>query len=477
MENNIDKIFKEKLAEREFMPSDAHFGDLNARLDAKISFKKSLFFLFTSLFLAGLVFFLNGTVSTSSNSNNSLTFVEKENIKGEKIDLQKSQLESENNSAIKLSTNTKGKISLPTSEHLDQSDKNMSREKNLLVSTINDAQETRTLLNLENNIQRNTPTGFKNTNTGLNNTLISDKAKNDAVKLQADDALNPSADLPLADDDFSENQDNISTDTSSKFKLREYVKIDSLPYILEDIKSTKTPLETKTEDLVRPKRNEITLYEVQAEVGLINVPNYLNQIQIDNSPFIAPSIGVQLNRKQGKFRAGAGFNFMQFGDNQSFTLTEQEITISTADTSYWTYVQNGDSIFVTDTLVYTDTTVISNQYNLSNRYNYLQIPIQFGYVFYTQKWDFIPRASFIVGFAFGDKIGGYPNQDFTKVTENRIKDIALSYQLQLDVRRSFGRYYGVVSPRFGGNLSSLLKEYNSNAPNYFGVTVGIGISL
>ncbi len=207
---------------------------------------------------------------------------------------------------------------------------------------------------------------------------------------------------------------------------------------------------------------------------------------------LSPDFGFNLNAYYKNWTIGSGMKYYQFGEKTNYSTLKIDQTIGSIDTSTTVVLVDSsgqpwnpisgippfDSITMTniDTSYVFDSTSTSKLWQ--NAYTRFVIPLNFGYRFDYKDWSLIPRAGLNFEFTTTRQKGIYVDviqQEFIKLEQRKF---GLSYQLSLELRRSFGNWHVFINPYYRNqigytiNTTDLKRKYGG-----LGATFGIGIQF
>lgn len=215
---------------------------------------------------------------------------------------------------------------------------------------------------------------------------------------------------------------------------------------------------------------------------------YLGKITKNQSSILAPSFGIQGNISYKKFTFGTGLSYAQTGEKYSFETMKYTFKDSTySEHIIDTILAFDDSLGIWVPVIHDTTLYYTYQYkqdstlertSFKNQYSWISIPIYFGYRFELGKYELIPRIGAQFNFGIAKNKGHFPNADFTGMIAYQAVTFNVSYLIQLEARRNFGRWHMFINPYFKSMISPAIsgdlirRRYSS-----WGIQFGVGLKL
>ncbi len=214
---------------------------------------------------------------------------------------------------------------------------------------------------------------------------------------------------------------------------------------------------------------------------------YLGKITEKQSSILAPSFGIQGNLSYKKFTFGTGLSYSQTGEKfdsemtkyitKDSTYSEHVIdTILVFDDSLGIWVPEIHDTTLYHTYQYQDSTL--EQKSFRNRYSWISIPLYFGYRFELGNYELIPRIGAQFNFGIAKNRGNFPNENFNGMIEYQAVRFTISYLVQLEARRNFGKWHVFINPYFKSMINPAIsgdlirRKYSS-----WGIQFGVGLKL
>jgi hypothetical protein len=125
---------------------------------------------------------------------------------------------------------------------------------------------------------------------------------------------------------------------------------------------------------------------------------------------------------------------------------------------------------------YIDST--SKKVSFTNRYSWISIPLYAGYRFGFGNYELIPRIGAQFNFGIPQNTGQFLNDSLSSLVEYHAIRFTLSYLIQLEARRNFGKWHIFVNPYFKSIINPAIsghiirRRYSS-----WGIQLGIGLML
>ncbi len=219
---------------------------------------------------------------------------------------------------------------------------------------------------------------------------------------------------------------------------------------------------------------------------------YKTALESEETKILSPDFGFQLNAYYKKWTLGTGLKYYQFGEKTNYSTLKVSSMVDSVFTSItFIYLDSaGDTIIPTpnnpafDTIVnvFIDTSYIydsvSNNKQWQNSYSRFVIPLNFGYRFDYKNWALIPRVGLNFEFSTTKQRGLYVDALKEEFIELEQRNFGMSYQLSLELRRSFGNWHAFINPYYRNNFG-----YVINTPDLkrryggFGATFGVGLEF
>jgi hypothetical protein len=486
-EQNIDKLIKDKLSDRDFgTPPQSFIDDLNKRLDHAprnyIGFY--LFTLLTSLLLCTflLLLFIPTEFNTSIKKQGNIALKAKTHLTNNKEAIVSKKHKSTLNAAHKTNDKTRNNIDF-TAES--------KKEKSNFIA----AESTQGALNQKHS---------ENINKGkskLNSSEINLKRSNTQNESNPDGGKTEVK--PLEEQTktpkFSKlvnrgNKDDYKMITANEFQIIDE-KINKWEFFTFE---SATPILKPKPDLVNAKKsepepNKKLSYEVQLYAGAgfdqARINNalsneYTTKLNAQSKNKISPIIGANFNIIYQDLVFGTGLTFAQQREDNDFSVKSFYMSDSV-------YIAYYDSTVIYDSLnnpigtnivpVY-DTTQVTNeqvkQEKIEQLYTWLQIPINFGYRFRLNKWSITPSLG--VNFAIGirNKAMKYPNQNFEQLNEYSAMKWHMNILGNIEVRRKINQWHVFARGSYNFGITPVLKS-NLFQRKYNGINcvMGVGYSF
>lgn len=214
---------------------------------------------------------------------------------------------------------------------------------------------------------------------------------------------------------------------------------------------------------------------------------YLGKIAQNQSSIPAPSFGIQGNLSYEKFTFGTGLSYSQTGEKYHAEMTKYIIkdstysehvidTILVFDDSLGIWVPEIHDTTLYHTYQYQDST--QERKSFKNNYSWISIPLYFGYRFELGNYELIPRIGAQFNFGIAKNKGSFPNGDFNGMIEYQAVRFTISYLVQLEARRNFGKWHVFINPYFKSMINPAIsgdlirRRYSS-----WGIQFGIGLKL
>jgi hypothetical protein len=241
-------------------------------------------------------------------------------------------------------------------------------------------------------------------------------------------------------------------------------------------------------------------FEAQAYAGFMSVQpkitspfeTYKSSLEAEETKVISPDFGFQLNAYYQKWTLGTGLKYYQFGEKTNYSTFKIEQSMGQIDTNTTIiyFDSNGiemipspnnppfSSIITTqiDTSYNFDTTSTTKTWQ--NSYTCFVIPLNFGYQFDYKDWALIPRAGLNFEFSTTRQKGLYVDALKEEYIELEQRKFGLSYQLSLELRRSFGNWHAFINPYYRNNFGYIIDTPDlKRRYGGFGATFGIGLEF
>lgn len=214
---------------------------------------------------------------------------------------------------------------------------------------------------------------------------------------------------------------------------------------------------------------------------------YVGKLTENQSSILAPSFGIQGNLSYKKFTFGTGLSYSQTGEKfdsemtkyvyKDSTYSEHVIdTILVFDDSLGIWVPEIHDTTLYYTYQYKDSTL--ERKSFKNQYSWISIPLYFGYRFELGNYELIPRIGAQFNFGIAKNKGRFPNGNFDGMIEYQAVRFNVSYLIQLEVRRNFGRWHIFINPYFKSMIDPAIsgdlirRRYSS-----WGIQFGVGLKL
>lgn len=528
--NHIDELFQSKLAERSFDIPASFLTDLEAKLDAErkkggawIAFASLLFF--ASLIGASYVLLTNNVVSNflvekntnqkpfalkNSNQNlllNSTKITTKRNQKIEKIErntppnknhkLKTNDFEKNNLVGLKKGKKgfgygsngrfdkiSKGSVNPADLDKIKASTYTASRAKSAstdLIISKNTAQNNSKLKRkISLPLETIKPLEYENTLVDL----FPSKEKRLVNKSTFSDETNS----------YAENLFDDTTKITKRNFKDSIIFRDSIIYKDSVVIRDSVVLKYQ-KDPNRKLKFETQLYAgfMRVQPKIVSPFNlYAAALQNAETKIISPDFGFHLNAYYKKWTIGTGLKYYQFGEKTNYSTLKVTTALDSIHISM-------DSVFldsfgliwdpqsglpISDTIINTfmDTIYSTNTQSQTkqwqNSYTRFVIPLNFGYRIDYKDWALIPRVGLNFEFTTARQKGLYINVLQEEFIELEQKKFGLSYQLSIELRRSFGNWHAFLNPYYRNNTGftidtpELKRRYGG-----FGANFGVGLEF
>lgn len=214
---------------------------------------------------------------------------------------------------------------------------------------------------------------------------------------------------------------------------------------------------------------------------------YLGKIAQNQSSILAPSFGIRGNLSYKKFTFGTGLSYSQTGEKYAAEMTKYIIkdstysehvidTILVFDDSLGIWVPEIHDTTLYHTYQYQDSTL--ERKSFKNNYSWISIPLYFGYRFQLGNYELIPRIGAQFNFGIAKNKGKFPNGDFNGMIEYQAVRFTISYLVQLEARRNFGKWHVFINPYFKSMINPAISgELIRRRYSSWGIQFGVGLKL
>ncbi|WP_300661549.1 hypothetical protein [Fluviicola sp.] len=489
---HIDKLFHEALNQRSFEIPDAFLEDLNKRLDAEEKKRRVFFWWFAGLLcmtgLSLIIFFslrspsfpLPDSQATNYKFSASYAAINPE------VSLWKTHLSISADEMAIFATMTEK--SDPISNIFAIKPKKQAAEK-----------QSQSGSSVQKHVQEEIGKNEAINKSKIKSTLVSVGKPGSQTSVVLDD-LSQTTGKPISDNMASMKPTEVIKDSGAEKPdttiVSETTKDTTLAVNAAD--TTSNPL-TSSENPGDEKKNKPENQwrtEIQLFGGLganfINDSHtdkgYLGKITKNQSSILAPSFGIQGNLSYKKLTFGTGLSYSQTGEKYSSEMMKYTFKDSTySEHIIDTILTFDDSLGIWVPVIHDTTLYYSYQYkqdstlertSFKNQYSWISIPIYFGYRFELGKYELIPRIGAQFNFGIAKNKGHFPNADFTGMVEYQAVKFNVSYLIQLEARRNFGRWHIFVNPYFKSMINPAIsgdlirRRYAS-----WGIQFGVGLKL
>jgi len=519
--DHIDKLFQDQLDNRSFEMPAAFLKDMEGQLDVR----KPKFGLWRGLssilFVAGLMagtylFFTHdksntspeSQIATSQNSDLQSNSWSGSPKKEENI-AQNNGSTSSTNLEVKANDSKQVTPAL-TQQKKDEKSTKATGQKNSTGTSIKKTESklSNLVVKQENNSR------IKNVDSAQENKLKTSKADfNQAFKkktstgnFQNDNTKGFQSDnnnLTTRDDFQSSNEKTNPVDTLKQPRraIRDSVVVRDSIVFRDSVVVRDSIVIQYTNSKNKDKNSASNLtFEGQAYVGFARVQpkivspfeSYKTDLKAGEKKVMSPDFGFNLNAYYKNWTIGSGLKYYQFGEKTNYSTLKINQSIGSIDTSTTVVFidsnglpwnpQSGIPPFDSTVTVTLDTSYVidssSSSKSWQNSYTRFVIPLNFGYRFDYKNWSLIPRAGLNFEFTTTRQKGIYVDalkQEFIELEQRRS---GMSYQLSLELRKSFGNWHVFINPYYRNNIGYVINS-NDLKRKYggLGTTFGVGIQF
>lgn len=516
-DKHIDKLFKEKLADRSFNePSPAFLNDLNKRLDERKS-RRWIWIVFLNLLIISLLI-ANATIDSSPNKaaeiesqieNQKLRtqkekLFDNENVQRDTISVNRDDSKTNNAVGKEKLNNTEGRLTeLETNqdnsvEGTDSNTEGSVGVKNTSASASNNknTEESRRNIRSESDRVLNNSSDSKDQiPKGSNSPEDKEPAESGGVvgEVKTDKTASSETDAPI--NNVESLYTNVSYSAIYAPEFEEVVRIiEANDFQTFSIRWSDTAADDSndTSDKSTKKEEDKRMFEIQLHGGATQWSNntfgtnsaYVDQLDAAGTPKWTPNFGLALNANFNNISIGTGIDYANFKTLNLFEFSE----VNTYDSTYIagynetiTYDSLGNPVDTTSTAYYdsttvTDTTFSTNQ--ITNQYEWIQIPLHIGYRFSLNKWAIIPRVGMNIGIGIRQSSGQYPTETYDDLQTLSAVKWNLNLLASLEFQRTFGNWHAFGKLNYQRNLtptiSNALFERKFNG---VGFNFGVGYSF
>lgn len=489
---HIDKLFHETLNQRSFEIPDAFLEDLNKRLDAEEKKRRIFFWWFAGLLcmtgLSLIIFFSLRSPSfllPDSQATN-YTFSPAYAASNPEARLWNTQLSMTTDKMAIFVTMTEKSESV-SSPFAINSKKQAVEKQNQSRSGV------------QKHFQPKSDKDEAIGQSKIKSTLIS-VAKAGGQTPATPDDLNQATSKSISDNTVSMKPAEVITDSGAEMPdttiVSETKKDTTLAVNAADTASNPFISSNDPEDQKKSTANGNWRSEIQLFGGLgsnfihdsHSDKAYLEKITKNQSSILAPSFGIQGNLSYKKLTFGTGLSYAQAGEKYTFETMKYTFKDSTySEHIIDTVLAFDDSLGIWVPVIHDTTLYYTYQYkqdstlertSFKNQYSWISIPIYFGYRFELGKYELIPRIGAQFNFGIAKNKGHFPNADFTGIIAYQAVKFNVSYLIQLEARRNFGRWHLFINPYFKSMINPAIsgdlirRRYSS-----WGIQFGVGLKL
>ncbi|WP_027420323.1 hypothetical protein [Crocinitomix catalasitica] len=488
----LDDFFKNKLEERIFVFDDSYVADLNQKLDNRSDEKKrkTIYWWLIGLgllFLGGIFCisrFSNDKsqqLPTSGASIETMTIIDSDELTSENVqknivvtNVNYSHEPNEHSEVSLFNKSTVKKLdeqllSSDTNSSRKHSFQTYSRQKQHLKKTTNN-NEFKPKIHHDKQVGPigSAPTHLNATNftpkIGLNPFL-----KRDLYKIDTESNYLSLPDIPLPNTLISNQSLGTMTVLNEDSKTETEQSIDSV-----DLADSADPAPDFSD-----VDNSNGQFSIQAAFGINYVSKkfdknsgiYIDKRKEEEKEIITPSFDLNVNYHLSNWQIKSGINYSSFGEKLAYNNLIQTIIF---DTAYVTDISgNIDTIYTPiDTITTSDPNSNLPIKNNINKYHYLTIPIGMGYTFNLPNSGFSITPRFGIGLRFAlNTTGNYISEEMDKIILLEESRFQMSYHASMALGYKWKKIGIYFEPKFDSNFKTFndIHRYRSFGLN-FGMT-------
>lgn len=503
-DENIDKLFQDRLSEGKFEVPASFTNDLNNRLDAKYGSSKKRFWIWS-----GMIVFVVATAvaipwmmqleevdqhfAENAQEKPVHSGDENEEIFNDQFNGENPGDAGNNDSAVKSTVkNTEESFSKANSVDKNQPSSPSANNESVAYSSAINADKVKSgkIKGTDKNSEKEILTGSGATPENYPEMTSADdqvdENENDLIEASME-TVSKSADL-LSDEDTVETLGNNLT-TVENFVFIDTVKVYKDSVIIRDSVVVRDSVVIRDSLVLKDsivEQKETGHWDIALFGGVNRGSAKQLETLVDNYQVVlTPALGFDVNYRFGRLNTGSsrkgellissGFSYRsvkeEYDYNWTTSSTEDSIYVSGYNmiTEYDSVSGNWDTTYIAiyDTTTYT--LISDTGIHEINHYSWINIPLYFQYEFTVKSWAFAPGVG--VNFSF---LNSTQNSALTEVDHYMQQKIRINYQVSLQIRRYIGKAdnYLFLRPYYFGELGKGNIRYQN-----LGVNLGVGFKL
>lgn len=492
--NNIDKLFRDKLEERTFAIPPAFLADLDTKLSAsKIESKKikGFWFALSSFLLVGLLtasYFMRGFYAAPQSTVPSViksqaptqTAFTNEYPNRQKTAPNKAAVNDNNRGRLatprRLSPNSTERVNSHDPAQVEKKNKKTAANRQWSKKPMQHIRAFSQQIDPSEQLQKGESTPFTPPFqvASLGHPLLRDDASFGTIS--GTQTWESEGRLIRFEDD---------TTKKIRYIIRDSVVLRDSIVIRDSVRITDT--HTQYPELKQPRANKP--FEMQVYGGFMAVrPKTISPFQAypellksKTKNILSPDFGFALSTYYKKWTVGTGMNYYHFGEQSDYTVTTSSTKDSITQTQFFQPIFDSNGILIDSiSIVLNDTTQItsiktSNQ-SVTNTYSQFSLPVRFGYLLEVNQWNFIPRIGLNFEFALSKRSGIYSDENGNNPFEVNQRKFGMSYSLSFEIRRNIGEWHIFANPFYRNNINFIIDSPQMKRKySAFGATIGIGV--